>query len=45
MIKFVNLKLSAYETKQAQQYGVENIIVNVICDVPIQITKDMFKSY
>ena len=40
----MNSTLSVYETKQAQQHGVENI-VHVIYDVPIQISKDMFKSY
>ena len=44
MIKCVNLTLSVRE-KQAQQYGIENIIVNVICDVPIQISKDIIKFY
>ena len=43
MIKCMNLTLSVYETKQAQQYGIENIIVNVKWDVrkPIQNSKDM----
>ena len=34
-----------YETKQAQQYGNENIIVNAICDVRVQISKDMLISF
>ena len=41
MIKCVNLTLAVYETKQAQQYDDENIIVNEICDVLIEIFKDM----
>ena len=46
MIKCVILTLSVYETKQAQTCDVENIIVNVICHVSIQISKDMpFNSF
>ena len=43
LIKCVNLALAVSETKQVQQYGIEYVIVNVMCDWPIQISKDMFK--
>ena len=45
MIKCVNSTPFVYETKQGQQYGAENIIVNVICYMPIKISKVMLISF
>ena len=44
VINNVNWIHSVIGTRQAQQYGVENIIGNVICDVPILISKDLLNS-